>query len=306
MKPVFYAAIFALILCYRINSAQQYVELSGSLPELLKADKPYLVVGDVFVPPGSSVTIEAGTVFLFESFTGLHVQGTAYVKGDLDKPVIFTSKNDKQWNPDATVEAAPFDWNGIDLYETCVGTNFNQCIIRFSVYGIRSQTEHFKIVNSIFSNNGKADMTINGERQNITADSAFSYGVSSVTKSIPLPEPQQLAKEPPEKNIEPIAVVEKNITKQKTRIGVQVLRYTSLAIGVGSGAAATWYYLKRFDKAQQKLEDLSDLDKQEKWLNSSKDWEAAKKDRDQKLGLCISGASGAFLGIGFFALSFAF
>jgi hypothetical protein len=36
--------------------------------------------GDIFVSPGSSVTIEAGTVLMFESFTGLHVQGLYMLK----------------------------------------------------------------------------------------------------------------------------------------------------------------------------------------------------------------------------------
>jgi len=100
----------------------------------------------------------------------LHVQGTLYVKGTSENPVIFTSKNDRLYNVSSSVDPAPFDWNGIDIYEGAIGTSFLGCSIKYSVYGIRSQTEHFKILNSIFSSNGKADVTVNGLRQESTAN----------------------------------------------------------------------------------------------------------------------------------------
>jgi hypothetical protein len=308
MKLVFKAIICIFFLCYRIIFAQQFVEISGSLPELLTAEKPYMVVGDIFVPPGSSVTIEAGAVLMFESFKSFNIQGTIFIKGEPEKPVIFTSKNDKQLNPNATVDAAPFDWNGIDIYETGVGSIFNHCIIKFSVYGIRSQTEHFKIVNSIFSNNGKVDITVIDKRQDVTPNTPFSYGSAPVVNQTPPPQPQNLAlPSETEKKAKPAPDIAKQTEpKTKNRAGIQIFRYTNLAISLGSGAAAGWYYLKRYKSAQQKLEDLSVLDREEKLYKSSKDWEDAKKDRDRKIGLCIAGAGGAVLCVGLFSISFAF
>ena len=230
MNLAFRVLLFCFIISWRIVTAQDLVELSGSLPESLSAQS-YLVVGDIFVSPGSSVSIEAGSVLLFESFTGMHVQGTVYVKGNEDKPVVFTSKNDKQHNPNATVDAAPFDWNGIDIYESALGSSFDRCTIRYSVYGIRSQTEHFKVINSIFSNNGKADMTIKGERQDINSHTPFSYGLPSVDAPSKLPQPQQIAETLPPKAELPAS----SIARISKRIGVQILRYTGLAIGVELG-----------------------------------------------------------------------
>ena len=301
MNLIFRVVLFCFVIGWRIVTAQDLVELSGSLPESLSAQS-YLVVGDIFVSPGSSVSIEAGTVFLFESFTGLHVQGTVYVKGDEDKPVIFTSKNDKQYNLNATVEAAPFDWNGIDIYESALGSLFDRCTLRFSVYGIRSQTEHFKVINSIFSNNGKADMTIKGERQDINSHTPFSYGLPSVDAPSKLPQPQQIAETLPPKAELPAS----STCSDQQRIGVQILRYTGLAIGVGAGAASVWYFIRKFQPAHDRLEELSTIDDNEKWKYSSKDWESAEKERSRKLGLCIAGAGGAMLGIGMFSISFAF
>jgi hypothetical protein len=305
MNVVFKTILFSVFLVNGIVSAQQYIELSGMLPEILTAEKPYIVLGDIFVPPGSLVTVEAGAVLMFENFTGLHVQGTIYVKGEQEKPVIFTSKNDNQFNPDAMVTAAPFDWNGIDIYETAIGSNFNHCILQFSVYGIRSQTEHFKLSNFVFNNNGKANVTIKGERQNIESDIPFSYGLAPVVPDNPLPQPQELTLIPETKpKIELVA--EQTKTVKKTRIGIQILRYTSLAMAIGSGTASAWYYQKRYQKAQLVLEDLSVLDREEKINKSSKDWENAAQDRNAKIRLCIAGAGGAVVGVGIFTLSFAF
>jgi len=302
MNLIYRVLLFCFVIGWRIVTAQELVELSGSLPESLSA-KSYLVVGDIFVSPGSSVSIEAGSVFLFESFTGMHVQGTVYVKGNEDKPVVFTSKNDKQYNLNSTVEAAPFDWNGIDIYESALGSSFDRCIIRFSVYGIRSQTEHFKVNNSIFGNNGKADMTIKGERQDVTSQVPFSYALPPVDESAKLPQPQQITEISPPKIDLPVPSID---SASQKRIGVQVLRYTGLALGVGAGAASVWYFIRRFQPSHDRLEELSTIDDDEKWRYSSKDWESAEKERNRKLGLCIVGAGGALLGVGMFSISFAF
>ncbi len=302
MNLVFRVLLVCLVTGWRIVTAQDLVELSGSLPESLNAQS-YLVVGDIFVSPGASVSIEAGSVFLFESFTGMHVQGTVFVKGNEDNPVVFTSKNDKQFNSNTTLEAAPFDWNGIDIYESALGSSFDRCTIRFSVYGIRSQTEHFKVNNSIFSSNGKADVTIKGERQDIASKTPFSYGLSSVEQPVKLPQPQQLTDNSPKKT--DLAVSSIDSVPQK-RAGVQILRFTSLAVGVGAGAASVWYFINKFQPAHERLEELSTIDDNSKWRYSSKDWEAAEKQRNRNLGLCIAGAGGALLGVGMFTISFAF
>lgn len=302
MNLVFRVFLFCVFISWRIVTAQELVELSGSLPESLSAQS-YLVVGDIFVSPGSSVSIEAGTVFLFESFTGMHVQGNVFVKGNENKPVVFTSKNDKQYNSNATVEAAPFDWNGIDIYESALGSIFDRCVIRYSVYGIRSQTEHFKVINSIFSNNGKADMTIKGERQEIASHTPFSYGMPSADESAKLPAPQQLTESSTQKNDHPVSSI---VSAPPKKTGVQILRYTSLVVGAGAGAASAWYFIRKFQPANERLEDLTNLDDNEKWRYSSKDWEAAEKERNRKLGVCIAGAGTALLGIGMFSISFAF
>ena len=114
----------------------QMIELSGELTGTLTADKPYHVTGDLYIPPGSTVSLEAGTILLFSGFSGLHVQGTLYAMGTAGRPVVFTSEFDTTVTGESSVTPAPFDWNGIDVYESAVGTEFSHCTIRYSVYGI--------------------------------------------------------------------------------------------------------------------------------------------------------------------------
>lgn len=306
MNFVLKVVLFALCWCYSTLLAQDFIELSGSLPEQLSAQKPYLVVGDLFVSPGSIVTVEPGTVFLFNGFTGLHVQGTIYVKGEPGKPVVFTSKNDKLYNPGSDVAAAPFDWNGIDIYETGVGSNFTECIIKYSVYGVRSQTEHFKVVNAAFSNNGKSDITVLGERKDVSIDTPFSFGIQKIPEPLLLPVPQELVVVEEKTEPQQVAVEPQPGKEKKSRAGVQVLRYAGLAISVGSGVASGWYYSKRFKPAQTELDNLSTLDEREKKIYTSEDWENAKDNRNRKLGLSIAGAGGVLVGLGCFGVSFAF
>ena len=276
-------------------------ELSGELSGTLTADKKYLVVGDVFVPPGSSVSIEAGTVIMFSEFTGLHVQGTLYARGTETQPVIFTSQHDSSIVSSTTVPPAPFDWNGIDIYESAVGSELFFCNVRYSVYGIRSQTDYCKINSSVFSNNGKSDFTIKDVRKEVTPGIPFSYkplqealsNVSVETDVKPLPE---TIPEKPE-----------DVTNNSHKLtGKQILRYSGLALGVGGGAYSAIAYFAKYKPAEKDFEQLSEPDEQEMRSMTSDDWNTARERRNSSLIHTVSGAAGAALGLLSFSLSFAF
>ncbi len=277
-------------------------ELSGELNEPLTADKMYHVVGDIYVPPGSSISIEAGTMILFSEFTGLHVQGTLYARGTESQPIIFTSQHDSSIIGSTTVPPAPFDWNGIDIYESAVGSELFHCTIRYSVYGIHSQTEYCKISSSIFSYNGKSDFTIRDVRKEVTAGTPFSYSplqdvmpdASNETDLLPPPETT------PEKPVD--------VTNNKTELskGKQILRYAGLALGVGGSAYAAISYFTKYKPAADDFKQISNPDEQKMRTNTSKDWSDARDKRNTSLLHTVSGAAGAVMGIVSFSLSFAF
>lgn len=137
--------------------------LAGQLPSTIdKRSRPYLVSADIVVPHGKTVTIEAGTILLFSNFTGLKIQGTLLARGTAQSPIVFTSVNDTLYNRTSAVTPAPYDWNGIDIFESAIGTTMAHCHIFYSVYGINSLTRYVRISPALFGNNGRADLTIEG------------------------------------------------------------------------------------------------------------------------------------------------
>ncbi len=283
----------------------QMIELSGELTGTLTAGTPYHVTGDLYVPPGSTVSLEAGTVLLFSGFSGLHVQGTLYAKGTTGRPVVFTSEFDTTVTGESSVTPAPFDWNGIDVYESAVGTEFSHCTIRYSVYGIRSQTEYLKIADSRFSDNGKSDFSIREIRKEVERNRPFSYGNSQPTLT-----PTPLSTTIAASTAHPLLSSDPGISahRKSTRVspGKQVLRYTGLLLGAGSGVFSVITYLNKYRPAAGELADLSELDELEMRTKTSEDWEAAKRNRNTYLLYTGAGAGAAFLGLLAFSISFSF
>ena len=255
--------------------------LRGNLTTDVKPRKrPFIVTGDLFIPPGVTITIANGTVFLFESFAGLHVQGTLRACGTADKPVVFTSKNDREWNPAASVNAAQFDWNGIDIDTASTGTEFSECVIRYSVYGINSQTERFNLKNVHFASNGKADLTIKSDKRKIDT-LPYSYNAP-----------------------EPAPAIVSHSPGKSVRLRVTV-RYTCLALAIGGCTAGLWA-LSEYFGAQKRFDKINTPGIGGALLSTSADWDAAKRYRDRDLAVLVGGWAIGALGATGFIITFTF
>jgi hypothetical protein len=183
MLPLCLAALLYAAVAANTASAN-FETLVGDLPKTILATRgPYLITSDIFVPAGKVVTVEAGTVFLFKNFTGLHVQGTLVVKGTAGQPVVFSSENDKRFNPQTSLIANPYDWNGIFIHDDAIGTDLQHIEVAYSVYGINSLTKFIRIVEGVFKENGRANFTVEGQTQNVTAE-PFSYSLSVKNASV--------------------------------------------------------------------------------------------------------------------------
>ena len=228
--------VLKLALCCSVSADESagsivFDTLSGRLPKVVTAEKsPYVVVADITVSQGKTVLIEPGVVFLFNNFTGLNVHGTLLSRGASDKPIIYTSINDKQYNPGTSLEAAPYDWNGINVYDDGLGTHFSYCTIFYSVYGINSTTEYFRIGPSIFQNNGRANLTIAGVEHEV-GDEPYEYSLEvNQEGGIPL----TILRDP-------------NARKRN------LSRYTGLGIGVAGlivGAVLTRSFADSYDRLE--------------------------------------------------------
>jgi uncharacterized membrane protein len=280
-----------------------YTPLSGALSENLSSDKsPYLIEADIYVSPGTTLTIEAGTILLFKNFTGLHIQGTLYVKGTTERPVIFTSVNDRQNNVLSYTEAAPFDWNGIDIYENAIGTTLKNCNILFSVYGIRAQTEFFTIDNCIFSQNGKTNVSIK-DSIITTSTEPFQY---NITKPEQIPPTNTTLEILTQQSATPTS--DYSIDENKTTItkkSYHGVRYTSFLFALGGAGIAAWRGLE-YQKAKKELIKINELNESNKMTYTSNDWEKARNRHKKEILYTGIGSAVSILGLFTFTISFTF
>lgn len=296
-----------LIFTVSISHAQQLTsldeakQLNGVLPDVIEKGI-YLITGDVFVSPGSTVSIQAGTVFLFKEFTGMHVQGALYAVGVENEPLVFTSANDSSYILNASVKAAPFDWNGIDVYDGAIGTTFNYCKFQYSVYGVRSQTEYLKLENVRFASNGKSDFTVKEERKEVT--DPYTYAYESVSTGAVLPSEQSVNQSVYESK--PSLGTEPPVSEKGGNRGLRAFfRVTGIVLALGGGGLGA-YYGDQYLNSEDNFKDMSNLDNEEMQKYTSADWKKAKQKRDDDFKMTAIFGGTAVLGLISFVVSFAF
>ncbi|MBI5507119.1 MAG: right-handed parallel beta-helix repeat-containing protein, partial [Deltaproteobacteria bacterium] len=106
---------------------------------------PYHVLGNVTVPVGQTLTVDADVVVKFESGMGMTVNGTLSVIGASGQGVTFTSKLDDSvgddWDGTAGTNGAPGDWTGIFVNTSnSGGVSLSYATIRYGGGGVAGCT----------------------------------------------------------------------------------------------------------------------------------------------------------------------
>jgi hypothetical protein len=280
-QHLLYAAACWCAALFSPAAAADFPMLLGDLPKTIPAEKgPYLVTSDIYVPAGKTVVVEPGAVFLFKNFTGLHVQGTLVAKGTAEKPVVFTSENDKRFNRDASLIPNPYDWNGIFIHDDAIGTDLQYIEIAYSVYGINSLTKFIRIVHGAFSDNGRANLTIEGQAQTVTSE-PFSYSLSVKNAAV---------------DGVPVKILQDPDAPRRN-----VLRYSGIAVLV-TGIVAGAVFTTQWDASQKRMAEVaSDL-----FTYQSSDFTAAQSARNTNAALMSAGYVLGFIGACGFSYSFTF
>jgi hypothetical protein len=206
-------SFFLIVLVFSLYSETHITgDITGMTFE--SGGNPYIVEQDILIPAGSKAVIKEGCIFLFKPFTGLTVHGHIVVEGTPEKPVIFSSVNDGEFNSESEQLPNPFDWNGILISRESGTVTFNNFGLRFSVYGIKSQNTNIMLENGLFRQNGQFHFTINEKIQFVQDNIPYSYkGTTEQDKTEKPPKP-------------PIQKNDKKISSTK-----KILRYTSLGVG---------------------------------------------------------------------------
>lgn len=162
-------------------------ELSGS---------PYIIQGDVTVPPGQKLQIEPGTIIKFAGFYRINVSGVLIAQGDPNNRIIFTSVYDQEMgidSGDTTQQKNPTsnDWNMIYFLNTDTQqpSVLTYCIIRFSANAIQCDQSSPTLENILFADCGTSQLSINGQSFPIMPGRDYNIPINrnESSSSSPLP-----------------------------------------------------------------------------------------------------------------------
>lgn len=328
----FYTALCRLLLCCvlsflftetvaaekdSVNRNSTLVPFYDTLPSRIpKMDRPYHVTQTIKIPAGTEVIIEKGVVFLFEDFTGIEVKGRLIARGTKEEPIVFTSDNDTAYNPGSSIEPAPFDWDGISIDQNSTLALFENCVIQYSLFGIKSLSDSVVIASCQFKQNGQSDVSINGKSKTaVSPDFSFNTILadqltSSADDSTPSSEHIQdsiaigsvdLAVKTDtsltEKSVSPL--VSPVIKNKKTR----TVRIISGAISIAGGIAgglAMYHYIP----AKQEFDEINSFSQEAKMKFTSKQWEDSRHDAARYLTYMSLGYSIALTGLTIFVITF--
>jgi len=110
----------------------QNIEVEGEVMGLWNADT-VKVSGDIFLPPGSSLFIEAGVVVQFQGYFGFKVEGSLQALGTAASPVVFTVNDTTGLH---NVYAPTGGWSGILLHAESEDDNitaiFDHCHFEYA------------------------------------------------------------------------------------------------------------------------------------------------------------------------------
>jgi hypothetical protein len=234
----------SLLLAAMVAGAETMI--GGDIHELTFGPdgNPYVVEQDAFVPEGTSLTVQAGSVLMFRPFTGLKVDGGITVEGTPGAPVVITSAVDTSYQKNPPQLPNAFDWNGIQLGPSCPNASFAHTHIRFGTYGIQSSTTNVVVDNCVFFQNGQFHLKV-GEKLHYVQDNvpcSYNTGAAATPAVKPPVVEEKRGKDKWE-------IRTKRPKKERRKLAV---RYVCLGAAVAGLAAGTYYSIRTSDFTDQR------------------------------------------------------
>jgi len=229
-----------------LSTGHARTEISGSVSEMtITADgNPFIVKENLIIPKNGHVTITKGCSLFFKPFTGIIVEGSLSIEGTPEERVMFTSINDSLSQEKTTQPANPFDWNGILITQHAQNISLKNFIIKYSVFGLKSQNANMTIDNGIFNGNGQFNCTVNDKILPVVDNLSFHY------------QNEQHGDAPPKKDLTketnwlfPVAIV-------TTAVGVGALGFMAYFLAQRSN------YISLYNNAQSQSARADYFDKQ--------------------------------------------
>src|SRR5688500_2336207 len=127
--------LFAL-LCVASTTAYAETEVAGTIREdtrWIRADDPYVVIGNIIIAEGVTLTIDPGVTVRFSPMTTLVAQGSLVAEGTEASPIMFTKK---------AFPSQGSNWGGIRFASTG-GTQFDDATNRIGGSILKHVRIHF-------------------------------------------------------------------------------------------------------------------------------------------------------------------
>ena len=268
---------FCSVLLLLVNiKSETIIRENISAVSFVNQNSPFIVETDIFIPPGKSVVIEKGCVFLFKPFTGLTIYGSLTVNGTKESRVVFTTINDTVYSHHSTQPPEPFAWNGITIGKNAVDVSLHFFDICYPVYGIKSQRASVVIDNGLFHSVGQYQLTIDEQVLNIDESIPFFY--NTLTNKVV---PDSSASVQSGKN-----------RKERSKVIKYIPEIVLFAAGLGGAGVGTNFILKSNDYAQRRdgpRNKVMDSDR----IKYNNEYEANKKYAYYSYGgsaVCVAGA----------------
>ncbi|QNK77751.1 right-handed parallel beta-helix repeat-containing protein [Winogradskyella sp. PAMC22761] len=127
-------------------NSNNIVNVSGNISGSWTNDNTYFVIGDIIIPSGQTLNIEAGTEIKFDGYYSLIVNGTLSAVGTENNNIIFTSISSTPLNN---------DWNQIKFNSTSTSSEINYCIIEYGHQTDFAETGFIEINGEVAIENSK-------------------------------------------------------------------------------------------------------------------------------------------------------
>jgi hypothetical protein len=175
MKKQHFLISIIILVSFYTAYGQTFIGGEISTTTLEASGNPYLVDSTLIIAIGDTLTLKKGVSLLFNNFTGLEVFGCLIVDGEENEPVVFSSINDSNYNPKATLLPSSFDWNGITIDTKSGAIKLNNIKVSYSVFGIKSFNSKMTLKYGVFQQNGQYNLIINDYLQEVKDGIPFSY-----------------------------------------------------------------------------------------------------------------------------------
>ena len=111
------------------------------------ADKPYLIYDTMFVSPGVTLTLEAGTTLLFHDKAAMRCAGRMLANGTSDEPITFRGDRLDRIVGETSFDIMSGQWGGIIFTPPTMGNVLKHVIMRGSSIGMHCSTEYYDTIN---------------------------------------------------------------------------------------------------------------------------------------------------------------